>query len=98
MSPVTKAAMPEASPIIKATMREMPMATTAIEGGRTGAPGLGRGGVTKPLTTEIRMKAATKPTDHLPKQVFGRILIRTMLSYATMWVEVNIPVRVCQRA
>jgi len=48
--------------------------------------------------TKSRMKAAAKPTDHLPKELFGRILIRTMLSYATMWVEVNVPVRVCQRA
>ena len=47
-----------------------------------------------------RMKAAAKPTDHLPRELLGRILIRrilirTMLSYATMWVEVNVPPRVC---
>jgi hypothetical protein len=28
---------------------------------------------------ESRMKAAARPTDHLPNEVFGRILIRTML-------------------
>jgi hypothetical protein len=26
------------------------------------------------------MKAAAKPTDHLPKEAFGRILIRTFLT------------------
>jgi hypothetical protein len=48
--------------------------------------------------TLSRMKAATKPTDNLPKELFGRILIRTMPSYATMGFEINVPVRVCQRA
>ena len=44
------------------------------------------------------MKVAAKLTDHLPKELFGSTLISIMLSYAIMWVEVNVPVRVCQRA
>lgn len=43
------------------------------------------------------MKAAAKPTDHLLKELFGSTLMGIMLSYAIMWVEVNVPVRVCQR-
>ena len=85
------------SPVIKAAMNEIPMATFAIKI-RANGPGSLPSLVKTANNIELRMKAAAKPTDHLPKELFGRILIRTMLSYATMWVEVNIPVRVCQHA
>jgi len=87
MSPVTKAAMPEIPKII-----------VAITIGATGPGPAPPSPVKTANNTESRVKAAARPTDHLPNEVFGRILIRTVVSYTSMWVEVNVPVRVCQRA
>jgi len=78
------------SPITKAAMPEIPAATIAIGANGAGPTPRRAGAIKIQNNTKSRMKAAAKPTDHLPKELFGRILIRTMLSYATMWVEVKI--------
>ena len=67
------------SPVIKAAMNEIPMATFAIKI-RANGPGSPPNLVKTANNMESRMKAAARPTDHLPKEVFGRILIRTFIT------------------
>jgi hypothetical protein len=66
MSPVIKAAMPE---IAKATVAITIIAT--VPGPTPPSP------VKTANNMESRVKAAARPTDQLPKELFGRILIRT---------------------
>ena len=68
MNPVTKAAMPE-----------IPKVTVAIMIKATGPGPTPPSPVKTPNNIESRTKAAARPTDHIPNEVFGRILIRTML-------------------
>jgi len=70
MSPVTKAAMPD-----------VPKIKVAIKMGATGPDPTPPSAVKTENNMESRMKAAAKPTDHLPNEVFGRIVIRTVVSY-----------------
>jgi hypothetical protein len=62
-------------PVIKAAMNEIPMAMLAIKI-RANGPGSPPSLVKTVNKIESRMKAAAKPTAHLPRELFGRILIR----------------------
>ena len=65
-SPITRAAMPEIRQVKPSII----------------APRLPRSMPSSRTKTNIRstMQTAAKPTDHLPKEVFGRILIRTFIT------------------
>ena len=68
MSPVTKEHMPEIQRAIKKILSST-------------EPGLNSKTFCKRMfNTPTRMKAAARPIDHLPKEVFGRILIRTFIT------------------
>jgi len=61
-------------PVTKAVMPEIPKATVTI--GPTGPGPTPPSPVKTAHNAKSRMKAAARPTDHLPKEVFGRMLIR----------------------
>jgi hypothetical protein len=63
------------SPVIKAARNEIPMETFDIKI-RANGPGSPPNLVKTANNMESRMKATARPTDHLPKELFGRILIR----------------------
>jgi hypothetical protein len=67
------------SPVIKAAMNEIPMTMFAIKI-RANGPGSPPSLVKTANNTENRMKAAARPTDHLAKELFGRILIRMVFT------------------
>jgi len=68
-------------------MPEIPKATVAITIKAT-APGPTPPSPVKTANNmESRMKAAARPTDHLPKELFGRILIRTSLMMTNRYCQ-----------